>query len=290
MTVNAFCKINLTLEILGTKRNDGYHDILTIMKKLPFGDKITVTANDYGTISLKCDKNLCDEKSNLAYLAAHSFLSLYNKKCGDNKGADITLIKNTPTGAGLGGGSSDAAAVLDALQKMLGEVSDDEISSLAEKLGSDVPFCLERYNLALCYGRGEKVRELTARLPRMFVLVAKPKKGLETKGIYREYDSLFCEDYSKNKSLKLEEMLEKGCTIHQLGEILVNDFERLCVARLPEIGEIKNAMYSCGAAVSQMSGSGSAVFGMFEKKDAAAECEKKLKSDGVLESFICEID
>ena len=160
MKKTAYCKINLTLEILGTKRGDGFHDLKTVMHKIPLGDTIEICTEKSGSgrIVLACDSDVCKAEDNLAYKAAKMFMEAYFAKTGKTADVHITLNKTTPTGAGLGGGSADAATVLDMMKKELGEVSEDEILLMAQNLGSDVPFCLERYTSAYCTGRGEICR------------------------------------------------------------------------------------------------------------------------------------
>ena len=146
MKQTAYCKINLTLEILGTKRADGFHDLKTVMHKIPLGDVIELEAvSGSGKITFSCDSDVCAPDDNLAYRAAQRYLELYREKTSLDADVSINLIKVTPTGAGLGGGSADAATVLDMMYKALGGVSEDDVLEMAEKLGSDVPFCLERY-------------------------------------------------------------------------------------------------------------------------------------------------
>lgn len=262
MTVSkkAYAKINLTLEILGTKRADGYHDIASVMHKAhSLYDNVTVTLAER-KISLVCDKDVCLPEENLAYKAAQKYLELYKSKTGKEIGVNIEIQKNIPAGAGLAGGSSDAAAVLDALNELLGTLTDNEIYETALSLGSDVPFCLERHTCALCTGRGEKIRDLPA-LDNIEIAFYLPKTPLSTKGIYGEYDKIYGDDYSKNKSVLMAEAIEKGTDVNEIFSYMCNDFQALCEQRCPEISEGCKVLSEKGY-FSQMSGSGSAVFGI----------------------------
>lgn len=285
MKKTAFCKINLTLEILGTKRGDGFHDLKTVMHKIPLGDIVELSVKDGdGKICLLCDSNVCTPEENLAYRAAKAFLDLYKAKTGKCANVSISLSKITPTGAGLGGGSADAAAVLDMLACELVGVSDSEILDLAGKLGSDVPFCLDRYMSAYCTGRGEICESIDTLPENTCLVVAKPIEGINTKGIYGEYDKAFGDDYSKDASDKMRKALCAG-NLSCIADVMTNDFEKVCIPRLPEIEVIKDMMKKDGALCSMMSGSGSAVYGLFDNSDSCAECYDALKAYGLSEVF-----
>lgn len=286
VTKKAYCKINLTLEILGRARGDGFHDLKTIMHKIPLGDivELEVCSGD-GVITLSCDKALCDTEDNLAYRAAKIYLEAYKKNTGRSADVCIKLTKITPSGAGLGGGSADAAAVLDALGEGLGGVTEKEILLLASELGSDVPFCLERYTSAYCTGRGEICREIS-RLPKgVSIVIAKPEEGINTKGIYGVYDEKFGDNYSKSKSDDMEKAL-LSASLSEIAECTTNDFECVCIPRLPQIDDLKKSLISLGAVCSQMSGSGSAVFGLFDSEKKAAAAKESLVESGLSEVFV----
>ena len=285
MKRTAYCKINLTLEILGTKRGDGFHDLKTVMHKIPLGDMIEIDARQgEGRITLLCDSDVCKSEDNLAYRAAKLYLEGYERVTGKHADVDIKLSKITPTGAGLGGGSADAATVLDMLQEILGQVTEDETLEMAKSLGSDVPFCLRRYVSAYCTGRGEMCESIDTLPVETCLVVAKPVESINTKGIYGEYDKAFGDDYSKNKSDVMKKALEKS-SLCETAKLLVNDFESVCIPRLPEIDEIKQKMLEYGALGSQMSGSGSAVFGLFDDIEKCFACRDELVKGGLCEVF-----
>lgn len=288
MKRTAYCKINLTLEILGTRRNDGFHDLKSVMHKIPLGDEIEVFVKEgSGNVSLVCDKDVCDSCDNLAYRAAKLYLERYKENTGKSADVHILLKKITPTGAGLGGGSADAACVLDLLAEELCGVSEEETLELAKELGSDVPFCLGRYISAVCLGRGEICQSIAHLPDGVCMVVAKPVESINTKGIYGEYDKAFGDDYSKNETDKMRTALESG-SLEKISRLVMNDFEYVCIPRLGEIEVIKNEMIRLGALASRMSGSGSAVFGLFDDANKCKECGDALKKLGYKDVFCFE--
>lgn len=279
MKKTAYCKINLTLEILGTKRDDGFHDIKSVMHKVPIGDKIEADVLcDTDTIEFFCDSNLCATEENLAYLAAKKYLGEVYNATGKKYGAKIHLEKITPSGAGLGGGSADAATVLDILQKEMCALDEKNLLKIASDLGSDVPFCLERYTSALCTGRGEICTDIHKLPDKTSIIIAKPKENINTKGIYGEYDKLFGNNYSKCKSDKMVCALQSG-SFSDIAKYITNDFERICVQKLPEIGLLKEKMCNYAPFACGMSGSGSATFALFENDRDCKICYDALKND-----------
>ena len=253
----AYAKINLTLEILGRRRGDGFHDIASVMHKIDLHDTVRVTVGETEGITLVCDKDVCAPEENLAYRAAKScYVAL-----GRTPRVHIEIRKSIPAGAGLAGGSADAAAVLDALGAAEGSLTDDELSALALSLGSDVPFCLERHSCAKCTGRGEIMEDLPPLALFDRVRVEVPETPLSTGGIYAAYDERYGDDYTKNGTEHMAALIGKGAPLEEIVPYMNNDFEALCVERCPAIGAIRDKMRLEGLAA-QMSGSGSAVFGI----------------------------
>ncbi len=260
VTKKAYAKINLTLEILGTKRADGYHDIASVMHKArSLYDTVTVTLADSG-ITLECDKDVCAAADNLAYKAAKRFIELYEQKTGKTFGVNIKIQKNIPARAGLAGGSSDAAAVLDALHELTGILAEKDIYEIALSLGSDVPFCLEKHTCALCTGRGELIRDLPE-LQDVEIVFYLPETPLSTAGIYGEYDKAYGDNYEKKNSITMASLIEKGASLNEILTYMCNDFQVICQKRCPEIAEGCKVLADKGY-FAQMSGSGSAVFGI----------------------------
>lgn len=260
VTKKAYAKINLTLEILGTKRNDGFHDIASVMHKAhSLYDEVKVSIKDNDKqINLVCDKDVCEPKDNLAYRAAEKFIGLCKEKFGEDFGVDISIKKNIPAGAGLAGGSSDAAAVLDALSELKGGLDENEIFGIALSLGSDVPFCLEKHTCAICTGRGEIIEDIPPleNVEIVFCFSA----PLSTKGIYGEYDKLYGDNYTKDNSKRMAELLKNKAPTEEILTLMCNDFQEICEKRCPDIAKACEKLKSQGY-YSQMSGSGSAVFG-----------------------------
>lgn len=255
----AYAKVNLTLEILGTRRNDGFHDIATVMHKAHnLYDEVTVEIKEEKGINLVCDKDVCAPEENLAYRAAEKFINLYKEKSGKYFGVDISIKKNIPAGAGLAGGSSDAAAVLDALSELKGGVDENQIFQIALSLGSDVPFCLEAHTCALCTGRGEIIEDIPPLENVEFEFVF--SAPLSTKGIYAEYDALYGDNYEKDRSFRMAQLLKNKAPTDEILALMCNDFQPLCEKRCPDIQAACKRLKDKGY-YSQMSGSGSAVFG-----------------------------
>ncbi|HYA41158.1 MAG TPA: 4-(cytidine 5'-diphospho)-2-C-methyl-D-erythritol kinase [Syntrophobacteraceae bacterium] len=260
-------KINLWLEVIG-KRKDGYHDISSLMLPISVFDimSIEVRPGDE-TISIGCDtpEIPCDER-NLAWRAAE----VYVKNRGIKAGIHIDLKKNIPSGAGLGGGSSDAAGVLVALnsffENALGPV---DLERLAVSLGADVPFFLYS-RPALATGIGEKLQfvEMAACCP---LLLIKPPVIVPTVWVYQ--------------SLKLTKALAQitlnglGEGLRQLGDLVQNDLESVTMPRYPVIAELKDWLIAHGALAASMSGSGPTVFGIFDTQPAAKETAMIARKD-----------
>ena len=254
----AFAKINLTLEILGKKRGDGFHDMASVMHKIDLCDTVTVTWDDaFEGITLNCDADVCAPEENLAFRAAKA----YYDAIGKTANLKIDLVKRIPFGAGLAGGSADAAAVLDAVNEKEKALSLAELSAIAASLGSDIPFCLEAHTCAMCTGRGEIVTDLPTPDLSGRVVVKKPTMSLSTKGIYAAYDEKYGEDYTKDRTERMAQRIRKGAELKEILALMCNDFQPLCEERCPEIADLVAEMRKQGM-LSQMSGSGSAVFGI----------------------------
>ena len=292
VTLNAKAKINLTLEVFD-KRKDGYHDMRSVMHKIGLCDvvKVTVdterTGENAGEIRVVCSVPVCDEKDNLAYKAADSFMSLYYKKTGKVFACNIDIEKNIPDKAGLAGGSADCAAVLDALSKLLGVITDAEKEDIAASLGSDVPFMLEKYECALAEGTGTTLKKLPL-MPVCYCVIGVPDAGLSTRYIYELFDE------RKNtlpcvKTNSLIAALEQEDFV-RICDSIRNQFEPICIHEVPQIGEIKSKLSECGAYAACMSGSGSAVFGIFTDEDKASSALEALRTLPFnVRRYICKI-
>lgn len=281
VTKSAYAKVNLTLEVF-PPREDGYHDIETVMHKLTLCDNVTVAKVDAG-IRLVCSKDICAEKDNLAYKAAARFFEV----TGCVGGCEIYIDKVIPDRAGLAGGSADAAAVLDALSELYGVRDDSLIDGICEGLGSDIVFCREKYICAKAFGRGEKVVPLPP-LAKMYVLTAVPSEGLSTKAVYSAYDK--CGVYQDNGGITFTEGLSKKLESGSYAinsQDTFNSFEEVCKTLLPEIANIMKLLSDTGAEAVRMSGSGSAVYALYRSEALCLRAKESLQAHKGLRFLGC---
>ncbi|MEX0600384.1 MAG: 4-(cytidine 5'-diphospho)-2-C-methyl-D-erythritol kinase [Rhodothermales bacterium] len=267
---NAPAKINLGLHVL-RRRGDGYHDIETVFIRIPWADLLRAEAAD--TLRLTCtDASLPVDERNLVIQAA--------RRLDVRRGAHLVLEKHLPAGAGLGGGSSDAAATLLLLNEVwdLGR-SNEELHEIAAQLGSDVPFFVDDGTAALGMGRGERLEPLLDPdtdepyvLPYPLVVVV-PPVHVSTAEAYQlvEPDA---DDRPDLAELVLSNDLERW------REELINDFQGPLLTRFPAVAETKTALEHAGAAYTSLSGSGSAVFGVFEDAAQAEAAAEALRQTG----------
>lgn len=263
--VLAPAKINLRLRVLG-RRPDQYHEIDTLFQAVDLCDEIEVELVE-GELRLDVEgPDLGPSEDNLAYRAAAILLS----HAGVESGAHVRLLKRVPVGAGLGGGSSDAAAVLRCLSSLLGIEDGPELRELGTELGSDVPFFLGESPLARGRGRGELLEPITP-LPRAHLVLVSPQVHVSTAGAYaalaevRAGSSVATDEDVRTPSL---------VTWAEVETLAENDFEPVIGAAHPEIRRALGSLRSAGASVALMTGSGSTCFGLFPsgaEADAAAE-------------------
>ena len=279
ITQQAPAKLNLTLDI-GEKRPDGYHDLVSVMQSVSLCDTVTMeTGNGTGIAVSTNWETLPGDESNLAYRAAEVFFRETGTAC---QGLSITLTKQIPMGAGLGGGSSDAAAVLRGLRKLYcPDMPLSRLQRMAIGIGSDVPFCV-RGDTALVRGKGEEMIRLP-KLPLCWFVICKPDFSLSTAEMYQRIDQQPRGERSDTsgltKALEYQDMRE-------ISERLFNGFEQILPPESP-IFAIKKRLLELGARGACMTGSGSAVFGLFtEEKEAEKACEA-MKSDN-LQVFLAE--
>lgn len=269
--MKAAAKINLVLDVIG-KLPDGYHAIESIFQTVDIYDKVTVEISDkFQDISVSCDVSHefaeadqipCDER-NIAYKAAKAFLD----ETGLDMGCRIHIKKKIPSQAGMGGGSADAAAVLFCLRKMTGRGI-----SHPEKLGADVPFFLTG-GTAYVEGIGEKITKI-ADYDRQILVIAKGREGVSTGAAYGAVDALENPVHPNAKAFA-----EAVNTAPEEAYKLVgNIFEE--AVDLQSVADIKAEMMSHGAGSAAMTGSGSAVFGIFRSEIQAKACEEALESRG----------
>lgn len=265
-------KINLFLRV-GAKRPDGYHDLETLFHAIELADTVTIARVPGSTLTLECALDVPPEK-NLAMRAARLFLS----KCGEERlGLRLTLEKKIPVEAGLGGGSADAAAVLVGLNALLDAPFDvDELCRLGRTLGADVPFCITG-GMAEGRGIGDKLKRLPA--AKFALVIVKPPVSVSTPWAYGALDDAPGEPIPGSLDEVVARLMSDGATA--LGGLTGNDFERVVLPAKPEIARARDALGAAGAAWAMMSGSGAAVFGVFESADAAARASAELTADGL---------
>lgn len=267
LTVNANAKINLTLDITG-KLPNGYHSLRSIMQSVSLHDIVSVERTNSGEIEVVCrDERIPSGEQNIAYKAAREFFEYADIV---RSGVKIDIEKHIPFEAGLGGGSADAAAVISCLNKLFGcGFSQKRLCVIGAKVGADVPFCITG-GTALCEGIGEIITPLSP-LSCGYVLIAKGKLGISTKDAYAAIDK-------SDIAHKVWETSDFSGTPENWSIFCSNDFE--AVSDNSEIMAIKSEMKSCGAVLTQMSGSGSAIFGLFGGAEKAERCREKLISSG----------
>lgn len=259
LCMHSFAKINLALSVLG-RRIDGYHDIQTVFQTIDLGDELEFFPAS--KFDLTCE-NFADvpKEDNLVWKAA----MLLSSECGEKRGAHVTLRKKIPSGAGLGGGSSNAAAALLGLRRFWNlEVSDAQLFSIASKLGSDVPFFLSG-GTALGTGRGEQISALPDP-PAENLVVIFPGIHVSTAEAYR---SLNLGLTSRTIDLRIQ----RFCGLVQCKKMcwteIFNDFEASILPSYPVIEQAKCYLKDRGAVATLLSGSGSSVFGFFSDGESA---------------------
>lgn len=262
----AYAKVNLTLAV-GEKRPDGYHEVVSVMQRVSLHDTLTAEQTREG-ITLTCsDPALPSGEENLAHRAA----SLFFRETGIAGGAALTLEKRIPSQAGLGGGSSDAASVLLALRKLYAPaLSDTELETMAAALGSDVPFFIHG-GTQLATGRGEVLSPLPPLTEGWFVIV-KPAESFSTPAMYRRLDEL---PPQSPQSDGMTAALGAG-ELRAVAAALCNSFERV-VPPDSAVWVIREALRAQGALAAMLSGSGSAVFGLFDTETAARAAVEALR-------------
>ena len=276
----AFAKLNLTLDVLG-KREDGYHDLQSVMQTVSVRDDIEIDVGTGKPWKLVCDKEgiPCDER-NLAWKAAKVYCEALNK---DPDGLEIRITKRIPSGAGMGGGSADAAAVLRALNEHYGNpLSIMALAELGAQVGSDVPFCVI-CGTAMCEGRGERIRKLPD-MPDCVIVVCKPEFSVSTPELYKKIDEVAISNRPDNRAM--ESALLAG-DLEKVAHGLCNVFDPVVTADHLELNYIKSIFHQYGAVGYQMTGSGSACFAIVSEFEVAAVICGMLK-DTYPNVFICK--
>ena len=268
----AYAKLNLTLDVLG-KREDGYHDLQSVMQTISIRDDIEIDVGTGKPWRLLCsDETLPTDERNLAWKAADVFCRTMNR---DPDGLEIRIVKRIPSGAGMGGGSADAAAVLRALNRHYGEpLSVLALAELGAQVGSDVPFCVLG-GTAMVEGRGERLRKLP-NMPDCIFVVCKPDFSVSTPELYEKIDRVAIPQRPDNRAM--ETALLAG-DLGAVAESLCNVFDPVVTSEHLELNYIKSICHSYGALNQQMTGSGSAVFAILPNFEYAAVVCNMLKDN-----------
>lgn len=265
LNIKAPAKVNYLLDVI-RRRPDGYHELRMIMQRINLCDDITITLTNSPDITVTCGKDgVPDGPDNIAWKAARIMLDL--SKTG--QGATIEIVKNIPVAAGLGGGSSDAAAVLMGLNELLKTgLSDQRLMEIGVTLGADVPFFIFK-KAALAEGIGEKLSAMPE-LPKAWILLVNPGVHVSTAWVYKSLQL--------TNDVVLSILPEFFRTLDDICKIFSNDLEKVTIPAFPVIADIKKQMLHLGAIGSMMSGSGSTVFGVFNSKEEAENASREISN------------
>ncbi|HAG52052.1 MAG TPA: 4-(cytidine 5'-diphospho)-2-C-methyl-D-erythritol kinase [Deltaproteobacteria bacterium] len=260
-------KVNLFLRVL-RKRADGYHDIMSLMQPISLYDEISLDIREGRGISIECDNiSIPVDRTNLAFKAAEAFF----KTTGINNKAIIKIKKRIPVAAGLGGGSSNAATVLMALNELTSlNLSANDLAKIGLAIGSDVPFFLVG-KPCLAKGRGEILEPVE--LPKFWYVLINPGFPVSTQWVYR---NLNLTKNIENININISKVSKNIVAIQRL---LINDLEAVTLRKHYEIQELKDALLALDATGALMSGSGPTVFGVFLNKGKAKKAFEQIKKD-----------
>lgn len=266
--LKAYAKINLCLDIIGV-REDGYHLLESIMQSVDLYDSVSIKKCKTKGINVTCDNVNIPQKKNTAYKAAVAFLNAAGLP--EDTGLCIKVKKRIPERAGMGGGSADAAAVLVGLNRMFKtKISEDKLCEIGSDIGADVPFCICG-GTSLVRGIGEILTRLDD-CADCHIVIVKGKDGVSTKEAFECIDN--AKDLPKPRVEKVINAISSG-DFESLNGKLINVFEQS--TKVKEVSEIVIKLRACGAVEAAMTGSGSAVFGIFTDKRMAKKCVNELK-------------
>ena len=266
----AYAKLNISLDVKEA-REDGFHDMEMIMQTVSLSDDISIRLSEDGEVKSTCNASyIPNDDRNLAVRAAKLFFSAAGL---EKTGAFISIKKKIPVGAGMAGGSADAAAVLRALNRHFGFLfSQEKMLELAGKLGSDVPFCLIG-GTALARGRGEILDRISP-LPECAFAICKPEFSVSTPELFRALDGIKMRSHPDTAGML--KAFEEG-SLDRICRRMYNVFEDVLPRNCAEIHRLKAELLSAGALGAVMTGTGSAVFGVFDCPDAAQRAYEALR-------------
>jgi 4-diphosphocytidyl-2-C-methyl-D-erythritol kinase len=276
LVIKSYAKVNLFLEVLN-KRPDNYHNLNTLFERISLFDEIILTSRQDNLIKISCNNPQVPlDKTNLCFKAAQ----ILRDKFGIKKGLNIKITKRIPVGAGLGGGSSNAASVLVALNKLWKlNLSKEKLAEFGARIGSDVPFFVYGAPFAEASGRGEKIRVIgKLNKVRLWHILVAPKVHVSTPLIYKKLDD-FCGLTKAGSDVKiLTSALVKKNLLKNSG-LLFNSLEQVTLTLYPEVKRVKVSLARHGLSNILMSGSGSAVFALVSSGDKAAVLLKKIRKE-----------
>ncbi len=282
LEILAPAKINLFLQVTG-RRPDGYHELVTLMCCVSLYDKIALTFGKRDITVTCAHPEVPQDQTNLAQVAARLFFENHTRHSSNrDQGVEIAITKRIPVAAGLGGGSSDAAAVLLGLNRHYGNpFSKHALRAMGQKIGADVPFFIDR-KPAIATGIGEKLKPYN-RLKPLKVLLVYPGFGVSTAGVYEKLNLGLtkCE-----KTLKDVHFETAGLDI---AEYVCNDLETVTLAAHPDLSAIKESLLSLGAQSALMSGSGPTIFGLFSEKTRAQKASDSLIRNDRWQVFLADL-
>jgi 4-diphosphocytidyl-2-C-methyl-D-erythritol kinase len=271
VVVRAHAKVNLDLRVLGA-RPDGYHELRTVFQSIDLHDSLVCAARP-GAFTVVCrTAGVPLDSTNLVWVAAARLWTALGR-AGEPRDTRISIEKAIPVAAGLGGGSADAAAALLALARLWGGAPVTLLREVAAEVGADVPFFLSG-GTALGLGRGEEIYPLVD-LPQHWVVIVRPPYGVSTAEAYAWYDEDRAAGLREPRELQVLPVPWPTRAAQ-----MINDLEPPVVRRHPEIGALKTALRDAGAVAAAMSGSGSAVFGLFRSRAAARRLLRPLSKGG----------
>lgn len=271
ISLKAYAKVNLSLDI-SARRDDGYHELCMIMQSIGLYDKVNLTKLKQKNIKISSNiKGLCIPENNIVYKAAKLLYERFDIK----EGLHINLYKYIPMGAGMAGGSTDAAAVLRGMNKLYNlRLSKEELMKIGLEIGADVPFCICGGTM-LAKGIGEELSELKS-MPNAHLLLVKPYFSISTKEAYSLVDLSKLTDKDRPDTDKIISYIEEG-NLKKIAENMKNVFELYIGKQYPLIEKIKQELIRQGALGAVMTGSGSVVFGVFEDLTLAKKCYETFK-------------
>ncbi|MDY6988163.1 MAG: 4-(cytidine 5'-diphospho)-2-C-methyl-D-erythritol kinase [Thermodesulfobacteriota bacterium] len=277
LVIRSPAKINLFLKVVG-KRTDGYHEIVTLMCRVGLFDTVTLSFGE-PSIRVHCaHPQVPDGRPNLAYKAAAHFFEALSRQ----DGVAISIDKVIPVAAGLGGGSSNAAAVFMGLNEHYGlPFTEEKLMDMALRVGADVPFFVFGH-CAVARGIGEQLERFCG-LPSWSVVLVCPRRQISAAWAYKHFTLRLTNCEENFKVLPFTEDLSKT------ESLLCNDLEQVAVDKFPEIDAIKTALVDLGAKQALMSGSGPAVFGLFQDPQQASLALQRIKQERRWDTYLVNL-